>query len=301
MKTNLLIILALLVTNCNTQGEFINSNLSYLEQSPPGIEPEIFAPGILSTDANEFNATFTSDGNQVYFTENTTEGQRIMVIEKLDGNWQRKKASFSTIYRDVDPFISHDNKKLYFSSNRPTVASNKKDDCDFWYVEKLPSGLWSEAKHLNNLNTPEKDDFYYVESKKGSIYFSIFNDDGTGDIYCISYDDQKKTTTKLDSQINTKYNEHDPFIAPDESYLIFTSNRPDGFGSTDLYICFKNSQENWSTPINMGENINSDKYDYCPILSPDEKYLFFSSYRNGNSNIFWVDANIIEKIKLNIQ
>jgi Tol biopolymer transport system component len=49
----------------------------------------------------------------------------------------------------------------------------------------------------------------------------------------------------------------------------------------------------------MGEDINSEKYDYCPILSPDGKYLFFSSSRSGNGDIYWVDAKIIEEFKQN--
>ena len=102
---------------------------------------------------------------------------------------------------------------------------------------------------------------------------------------------------RLDFPINTGYNEHDPYIAPDESYLIFTSNRPGGYESADLYICFKNTDDSWAEPINMGNKINSDKYDYCPILSPDGKYLFFSSYRTGNGDIYWVDAKVIEELK----
>jgi Tol biopolymer transport system component len=101
----------------------------------------------------------------------------------------------------------------------------------------------------------------------------------------------------LDAPINTEHNEHDPFIAPDGSYLIFTSDRLGGFGSADLYICFRRNDDSWSQPKNMGPTINSNEYDYCAILSPDEKYFFFSSSRSGNGDVYWVDAKIIEKLK----
>ncbi|MCP4723396.1 MAG: hypothetical protein GY863_00090, partial [bacterium] len=73
--------------------------------------------------------------------------------------------------------------------------------------------------------------------------------------------------------------------------------RPGGYGSADLYICFRQSDGTWSDPVNMGANVNSNGYDYCAILSPDEKHLFFSSSRTGNGDVYWVDAKIIEELK----
>jgi len=266
----------------------------YLDQKPPGMTAELFAPGILSTEANEFNAAFTPALDAVYFTSTLESGQDIMVIEKKNGRWQqRRPASFSGPHRDVDPFISPDGRKLFFSSNRPVKGEKVQEDCDIWFVEKTASGQWSEAKHHDNPCTIGKHDFYYTEDRSGAVYFSIFGEDGTGDLYYISKDQK---TIKLEHPINTDYNEHDPFIAPDGSYLVFTSNRPGGFGSADLYICFRQDEGTWSAPANMGESINSEKYDYCPILSPDEKYLFFSSSRSGNGDVYWVDAEIIGRI-----
>ena len=273
----------------------------YLGQNPPGMTPEIFAPGIFSTDGNEFNAVFTPSGEAVYFTVTKDDGQDIMVIKKKNGKWQQRElASFSSTFRDVDPFITSDGKKLFFSSNRPKDGINLQQDCDFWFVEKLESGKWSEAKHLNYPCTPNLHDFYYVSSRDNTIYFSIF-DNGKGDLFYLQAESNKNDPIRLNYSINTKHNEHDPFIAPDGSYLIFTSDRPGGFGSADLYICFRKSDNSWSAPVNMGETINSEKYDYCPILSPDEKYFFFSSYRTGNGDVYWVDAKIIDKLKKQFQ
>jgi len=109
----------------------------YLGQKPPGMTSELFAPGILSTEANEFNATFTLSIDAVYFTGRGKDGQDIMVIKYKEGIWQnRKLASFSSPFRDVDPFITPDGKKLFFSSNRPIEGDEAEEDCDFWYVVK---------------------------------------------------------------------------------------------------------------------------------------------------------------------
>ena len=295
---NVIFILSSLIMFNSCHGQKNTPKLSgpYLGQKPPGMIAELFAPGFFSTDANEFNAVFTPQGDAVYFTSSRDQGQDIMVIEKKNGIWQeRKPATFSDSYRDVDPFITHDGSRLFFSSNRPVKGNDSEEDCDFWYVEKLHSGKWSEAKHLDNPCTPGKHDFYYVSSRDGEIYYSIF-DEGKGDLYFISSEPDDQTSHRLKSPINTEYNEHDPYIAPDGSYLVFTSDRPGGYGSADLYICFKQTNETWSDPINMGEKINSDKYDYCAILSPDEKYLFFSSSRSGNGDVYWVDVKIIKEL-----
>ena len=301
---NVIFILFSFILFSSFYGQKNTSKLSgpYLGQKPPGMTPELFAPGILSTEANEFNATFTLSGDAVYFTGRGKDGQDIMVIEYKEGIWQdRKLASFSSPFRDVDPFITPDGKKLFFSSNRPIEGDEEVEDCDFWYVVKLPSGKWSEAKHLDNPSTKGKHDFYYVSTKDGDVYFSIFNDDGTGDLYYILSTSKDQASIKFNYPINTKYNEHDPFVSPDGSYLIFSSNRPDGYGSNDLYISFRNKEGTWNAPVNMGEDINSEDYDYCPILSPDGKYLFFSSSRSGNGDVYWVDAKILDEFKLSLE
>ena len=131
-----------------------------------------------------------------------------------------------------------------------------------------------------------------------NLYFGGRLSNSPGDIYFSEYINNNYTlATKLGSAINTNNGfEGSPFIAPDESYLIFTSNRPGGYGSADLYICYAQTNGTWSDPINMGDKINSEKYDYCAILSPDEKYFFFSSSRSGNGDVYWVDASIIHNL-----
>ncbi|MCP4724762.1 MAG: hypothetical protein GY863_06985 [bacterium] len=280
---------------CSRQSAVSELSGPYLGQDPPGMTAELFAPGLLSTEVNEFNAAFTPSGDAVYFTVNSAKGGDVFVIERINGIWQeRKPASFSGTYNEVDPFVTHDGRKLFFSSNRPVAGGEAQKDCDFWFVEKLPSGNWGEAKHLDNPSTQDMHDYYYVSTRSGTIYYSIMDFNDNGDLF---YIDKDNTAKKLDFPINTDYNEHDPFIAPDESFLIFTSNRPGGYGSADLYICFRQSDGTWSDPVNMGANVNSNGYDYCAILSPDEKYLFFSSSRTGNGDVYWVDAKIIEELK----
>ena len=91
----------------------------------------------------------------------------------------------------------------------------------------------------------------------------------------------------------------DPFIAPDESYLIFTSYRPGGYGEGDLYISFRNSDGTWKPAINMGETINSPANEFPSGLTPDGRYFIFASSKLGffMPDIYWVDAQVIEKFR----
>jgi hypothetical protein len=78
-----------------------------------------------------------------------------------------------------------------------------------------------------------------------------------------------------------------------EEYMIYCAERPDGHGKGDLFISFKNAKGEWAAAKNMGKAINSQGYEFCPFVTADGKYLFFS--RDGD--IYWVDAGVIERLK----
>lgn len=78
---------------------------------------------------------------------------------------------------------------------------------------------------------------------------------------------------------------------------IISTEKDEINGSGDLYISFQEEKGSWTEPINMGKPINSNKLEFCPMISPDGKYLFFSSRRRGNEDIYWVDAKVIENLK----
>ena len=86
-------------------------------------------------------------------------------------------------------------------------------------------------------------------------------------------------------------------MAPDGSYLIFTSNRENGHGRGDLWVVFRNPDGSWSDAVNMGPKINTSAYEYCAMLSPDGKYLFFTRNEGGNGDIYWVDASVIDEFR----
>ena len=86
----------------------------------------------------------------------------------------------------------------------------------------------------------------------------------------------------LAGKLNTNFNEGAQNISQDGEWLIFTGcNYPEGLGSCDLYISYKNKNGEWSEAENMGRNINTDAWESAPSLSPDKRDLYFSSTRPG--------------------
>ncbi len=257
-------------------------------------QPILFAKGIISTEDDEFGATFTPDGNTCYFTlqSPSTITSNIMVIcvsNFINGKWNQPEiASFSGKYKDFNPSVSPDGSKLFFISNRP-VNEKKKFDTDIWMVEKTADG-WSEPKNLGDSINTSGFELGCSVAADGTLYFSTTGISGNLDLYkSIFINGRYQKPQNLGDSINTAASETDPFIAPDQSYIIFSSQgRPDGlvgkgasaeYPRSDLYISlFKNSH--WTSPKNLGSPVNSEAEENTPFISGDGKTLFFTSERN---------------------
>lgn len=103
---------------------------------------------------------------------------------------------------------------------------------------------------------------------------------------------------KLENGINTNYRETTPYISQDKKRLYFASNRPGGYGGLDIYYCERKdySYKNWSEPILLGQPLNTEYNDSHPYITIDETTIYFTSDRNGNSDIF--TAKLIRDDKL---
>ena len=104
----------------------------------------------------------------------------------------------------------------------------------------------------------------------------------------------------LGESVNTDARVISPLVAPDQSWLIFSADRPGGYGGHDLWMSFRNDDGDWSEPVNMGPGINRSSEEVTPALSPDRKYLFFGTQRSGDlgDNPYWVSAAIIDSIRV---
>ncbi|RLE15573.1 MAG: hypothetical protein DRJ50_15865 [Actinobacteria bacterium] len=276
----------------------------YFGQKLPGMTAEIFAPGIISTDRSEINSVFTPDRDEFYFTTWTRDtGTKILVTRQVEGRWSAPEvASFSNHPTDVDPAISYDGKRVFFGTRRPRPGETgtREDGFDIWFTDRTEAG-WGEDQFLGPVVNSGKSQVYPTVTRDGTLYFQAVREDGYGkaDVYRSRLiDGVYQMPENLGPVINSENYEGDVFVAHDESYLIVSvSGRKDGFGEGDLYISFRNPDGSWSPLKNMGSAINSDKRDFCPMVTPDGEYLFFSSKRVGEGDIFWVDAKVIQALR----
>ena len=286
------LVLILLLTACsNTEHKPKNNNLPakanpYLEQKPPSLIPEPFAPGMVSTKGWEVGGVFTPDLKAFFYINLSEESKKQEIVTFINQGNQWQETVLSP--RKGQPFVSPDSKTLHLGN---------------WYMEHTESG-WSEMK---NLGAPFKDFriMRLTASAKGTYFFDEFKPDFTGDIrFSRLVDGQHEEPKLLGKRINDGKSFH-PFIAPDESYLLFDGEREGGYGDSDIYISFKQQDSLWGEPINLGDKINTPAWEACASITPDGKYLFFnrtigpiqddtSGYEN--IDIFWVDSKVIEQL-----
>jgi len=275
---------------------------SYLFYEPPGLMPKVFAPGIISTsNLYEFGIAFSETADRVYYAVKLNDEWKaeIRYVELRNGRWSKsQKLELNDKYSYNDPYLSYDEHRLYFISNRPLGGEGETKDSDLWYIEKKENG-WSRPIGVSEVVNTGKDEFYISLTRSGTLYFASNAHTSTEDkwdfdiYYAKSKKGEFQEPVRMGDSINSIDFECDAFVSPDESYMIFCSTRAGGQGEGDLYISFKNSANKWTKAMNMGEHINTKTHDFCPFVTQDGKYLFYTS----NEDIYWVDATIIVDLR----
>lgn len=333
------LVLAILAGACNLQqitsgssngesGELPSG--AYLGEQPPGLEPVLFAPGVVSTAAFELNSAFTPDGRELYQSLVVSGwGFSAIIVrqEGADGWGDPEVAPFSGRYNDIDPNLSPDGNSVFFISRRPeTPAGNELSEAwEIWKVtRKDPRSPWGEAVRLPEPVNSSAAELYPSVANSGTIYFGSKREGGFGgfDIYRAELTDQGYAEAEnLGARINSAHAETDAFIAPDESFIVVTvTGRSDSRGKNDLYISFSQEDGTWGELHHMGNSINSPAKEYCPVCTSDGKYFFFTrgkddslrlhsdqqktyqelaemtySWRNNLENIYWVSSEVLQR------
>ncbi|MEM7549454.1 MAG: hypothetical protein AAF363_07265 [Bacteroidota bacterium] len=281
-KTYFVSILAgvLFLNACNPKKQKDNDSDSitmearYPGLKPPSLTPELFAPGIVSTEEFcETEVLFLPDMTELSFNRlggENDEPSTLIVMEYKGHTWSKKPVPLSDI-----------------------------DD----YRERF-SPSFKELNSLEPFNDiPIRGG---ALSDKGTYYFYVLDPDGTGHMsYSRLINGKYETPRKMSRAINRgKYIAH-PFIAPDESYLMWDAEK-EGESTPDVYISFRQQDGSWGEAINMGAQINTPLYEQRPKVTPDGKYLtfwrgYFETKEDGSryllGNPYWMDAKIIETLR----
>jgi len=263
----------------------------YLGQKPPGMTPELFAPDVFNTEVHG-GLVCSPDGLEMYW--DLMEGGQNILCMKIESNQWTKPAevSFKSHFGTGNATFSPDGKKLFFTSRESIEGGRKGEGENIWYVDRQ-NDSWGKPKPLGPVVNSYPLHWQLSVASNGNLYFSA-----GGDIYVAMPQKGKyNTVRKMGSAINTEHYESTPYIAPNESYIIFSR-----FGGAlryaDLFICFKDPQGNWTEAKNMGTPINSEMHELCPNVTADKKYLFFNRNHGekGDLRIFWVSAKIIDNL-----
>ena len=261
---------------------------------------ELVAPGIINTAADEYGPTITPDGRTMYFTLRVNRrGQENIVMSSLDsaGRWTAPQvAPFSGGGFDKEPYLSPDGKKMFFASTRfypgKDTSGVGEERFDIFLVERTVEE-WGVPRPVTDVNSSMYDNYPAV-ARNGNLYFASHRLPGHGnDLFMARNINGRYDVPRPLLRLNTRFTDADPFIAPDESYIIFSSDRTGGAGQGDLYISFRRNGV-WAAPASLGPLVNTADYEYTPFVTADGKWLYFS---RGWGEIWRIETRLLDAMK----
>lgn len=292
-----LLCICVLVVRVAAQSTENSGGEKYLGQTPPGATPVMFAPGIVSTNAHEYSFTVRKDGKEIFFTRHENNYSFIYWVRVENGKWlQSEVTPFSGRWSDYDQMLSPDGNTLYFVSDRPRLKTPYIGD--IYFVQRTKNG-WSDAKSVGAPVNTEGNEACPSITSEGTLYWHGVYPQGKGrsDIYFSRQTiNGFSIPVNCGPGVNTEFGESNAFVDPEERYIIFGSRRPGGLGGGDLYISIKRKDGSWGGAIHLKSPVNSPASEYCPSVSVDGKYLFFTRRGQEGGDIFWADASFIQDL-----
>lgn len=287
------VILITIVSSCyagDQRGDFPVLRGPCLGQEAPGMKPEIFASGIVSTDLyNHCSVSIAPDGSEIYWAMAPLDTpRRIYVSRMIDGKWSKPSIVHFTESDDGDcPVLSPDGNRLFFNSNRPLPSGTTPRE-RIWCTERTTEG-WGDPFPLSAVINDAHLHWQVSIDNAGNLYFGSEREGSKGrdDVFVAELvNDQYRKPVSLGSAINSDAHEGCPYVAPDGSYLIFARG--------GLWISFKQENDRWMKAIWMGDDFTDA---VCPYVSPDGQFLFFLRMGRGFNDVWWVDARVIEELR----
>jgi hypothetical protein len=273
--------------------------IDYLGQEPPGFELVVFAPGIVSTESREHGVpVFSPNGHEVYFSRQYGDHHDILWAHKTDAEWSAPEVvPFASDALDDGPAFFPIDGRLFFGSRRADVLGGaRREATDIWYVTRNADS-WNDPVRMGAPITSEFSDGFPCFAANGTIYFHSGRggDSTLADIYRAGWTGSGFDEPEaLPAPVNSPLYEAGPYIAPDESYLIFMQVDPTNPEATRLNLTFRIDEQTWTDPIDLAEELGLPRTDLLlGRVSPDQKYLFLLA----DGDVFWVDAGILTDLR----
>lgn len=302
----------------------------YLGQTPPGDEPQLFAPGIISNGLFNRDLSISPDGDEIYVGLMASGKTTVIWTRREGGLWTEPEYlpfTEASPHAVFEPALSPDGNKLYFLTNQAAPGQEKRPgwgNQNIFVSERGPDG-WGKPNPAPSPITTTDMEYFPSLTADGTMYFTRSSGDEQAAIYRSRLVDGVYTEPeRLGENVNCGTTNYNAFIAHDESYIIVcVLGREDNIGQADYRIVFRDEQDRWSQSLNMGPRLNRPGASATSAFATrDGKYLFFSASRradeknipsghltmevlqrlhlsaqNGYSDIYWMNAGIIEELR----
>ncbi|MEI6884215.1 MAG: putative Ig domain-containing protein [Bacteroidota bacterium] len=289
MKKSALTLALFLLLGCMASSQTIPPDSLYFGQTPPGNTPQVFAPGIISLPGRvEYGVSIAPAGDEMLFAIGTWPNKRTMMMKYMNNHWTGPDTvSFSVSRSAEEAIYSPGGQRVYYYAYNPPNPVGGSDLC---YSVKNGS-VWSQPINLGTPLNTTQDEYHPCVVADSSIYF----ENVAGKICYSKFQNGAYQPRILMSSLFNDPNQAwgNPFVAPDESYFIFNSSRPGGFGGTDLYIAYKKNDGSWTNPKNLGNIINTSTNECGSEITDDNLYMTFVS----KNDIYWVGSGFIDSLK----
>jgi len=307
---------------------------SYVGQTLPGSKAALFAPGIISTGMTERGVALTRDGQEIFFELSAGRVNTLLTSRLEDGRWTEPAvAPFASDLKfyHYEPCLSADEKKILFLCTRPRAGEEPKPGWghqNIWASDRSADGRWGEPYDLGDPINTADGEFYPSLTNDGTLYFTRSKGSaGAPRIMRSRLSGSRYLAPEiLPAEVNGKGSPYNACIAPDESFLIAcVEGRSDSVAPmrSNYYVFFRSAEDRWSEGFNLGAEVNFPGASAnAPYVTRDGRYLFFGSTRsrdfdppssvpmtsrrlleyfmapqNGNSDIYWIDAAFIQKLR----
>jgi len=242
----------------------------------------------INTPASEYWPSLTADDSMLVYTKSDRKinsQEDLYFSLKKNGEWlaaNRIQEPINTLQSEGAQTISADGKTMVFTA---CLRKDGYGSCDL-YISKKIGEIWSKP---NNIGTPINSNYKETQpclsSDGKTLYFISNRPGGKGkfDIWMSQLNESKQweQPINLGDSINTPEDELAPFIHFNNTTLYYSSEGHLGMGGSDLFISRKNSNEDWSTSINLGYPINTYSNEESLIINAQGDFGFISSDMDG--------------------
>lgn len=270
---------------------------AYLGARLPGVRPERFLPDLIATPPGVHSSPVISpDGSLLLWSPMSRQGET-RLLRWIGERWSAPETVDFGMGQGVgEPCFAPDGRRLYFLSFKPTPTDDVARE-RIWFVDRRGEG-WSPPQPIDSVVAAHPTHWQFSVAANYNLYFTseIAGVRGEQDIYRARYADGRYLPPEdLGPAINSDGIDLCPFVAPDERYLLF-ARKDAGTRGCDLFVSFRNEAGGWTPAVPLGDGINTEGHELCPVVSPDGRFLFYTGPVPGGFGVWWVDAGILVQL-----